>query len=99
MENKNKVFKEWGYELIPSSYGELNGEKRYYRVVIGSVTWHTSDPGAIHKACFPIVQFGDERDYEKALDKGAIKLNYPCHILEEDMDAVMEAMNALRNKF
>lgn len=26
------LYQEWGYKIIQSSYGELKGQKRYYRV-------------------------------------------------------------------
>jgi hypothetical protein len=51
-----KPFEEWGCKLIPSSFGVLKGEKRYYRVSFGTAQWHTSDPGKIHKACTVFVQ-------------------------------------------
>jgi hypothetical protein len=32
-------YQEWGFKLIPSCYGELKGQKRYYRVIYGTVHW------------------------------------------------------------
>lgn len=94
---QNKVFEEWNHILVQSSYGELNGKKRYYRVCLGSVTWRESDPGQIHKACFPVVQFGETRDYNEAMRNREIKLDYPCHILMDDLEKVMVAMDELKN--
>lgn len=95
---KVKAFEEWNHILVPSSYGEWGEKKRYYRVFYGEVTWRESDPGNFHIACFPIVQFGNTEDYDQALRRRELVLNNPCHILEEDMDEVMEAMRKLRSE-
>ncbi|RAK14019.1 hypothetical protein B0I26_1392 [Anoxybacillus vitaminiphilus] len=96
--NKEPLYQEWGHKLIPSSYGELNGKKRYYRVFYGTVHWHTADPENIHKACTVFVQYGATEDFEQARRKGEIRENYPCHIIEQDMDSVMAAMKELRER-
>lgn len=93
------LYQEWGYKLIPSSYGELKGQKRYYRVFYGTVHWHTADPENIHRACTVFVQYNTNQDFEKARKQGEIRTNYPCHILEQDLDRVMEAVMELRKQF
>ncbi|WP_242272083.1 hypothetical protein [Bacillus cereus group sp. BfR-BA-01310] len=94
-----KTFEEWGFKLIPSSYGELKGQKRYYRVSYGISQWHTSDPDNIHKACTVFVQFGTTSHFERARKRGEIKDDYPCHILEQDLSLVIDAMVKLRIQF
>jgi hypothetical protein len=96
---KQKPFEEWSFKLIPSSYGELKGQKRYYRVSYGIAFWHTSDPNHIHRACTVFVQFGTNPDYNNAMKKGEIKDDYPSHILDEDLDSVMAAMKELMDEF
>lgn len=73
-----------GFKLIPSSYGELKSQKRYYRVFYGTVHWHTADPDNIHKACIIFVQYGTNPKFDIARKKGEIRENYPCHILDDD---------------
>ncbi|MGP4070660.1 hypothetical protein [Halobacillus sp. B29] len=96
---KEPTYQEWAFKLIPSSYGELKGNKRYYRVFFGTVHWHTADPENIHKACTVFVQYGNNPDFEQARKKGEIRENYPCHILDEDLDVVIDGIKVLRKKF
>ncbi|MCZ0871259.1 hypothetical protein [Peribacillus sp. AS_2] len=93
------LYQEWGNKLIPSSFGEIKGKKRYYRVYYGTVHWHSSDPDHIHRACVVFVQYGTNPDFEQARKRGEIKDKYPCHILDQDLDLVMGAMNELRGHF
>ncbi|WNS77346.1 hypothetical protein RRV45_10295 [Bacillus sp. DTU_2020_1000418_1_SI_GHA_SEK_038] len=86
---KQPPFEEWGYKLVPSSYGELNGQKRYNRVSFGASFWHTSDPDNIHRACTVFVQFCTNPNFKAALKKGEIKIDYPCHILDVDLEVVL----------
>jgi len=51
----------------------------------------------MHKACSVIVQFGDTKNFDEALNLNEIKLGYPYHVLDEDMDEVIKAMNTLSN--
>jgi hypothetical protein len=92
-------YEELGYKLIPSSYGELKGQKRYYRVSYGSSFWHTSHPDRIHRACTVFVQFGTNTNFKDGLKKGEIKINYPCHILDVDMEVVIAEIKELIEKF
>ncbi|WP_332696981.1 hypothetical protein [Halalkalibacter lacteus] len=92
-------FEEWGYKLIPSSYGELNEQKRYYRVSYGTSFWHTSEPDNIHRAFTIFVQFGTNPNFKVALKKGEIKIYYPCHILDVDMEDVLATMKELREEY
>lgn len=94
-----KALQEWGYKLIPSSHGELHGKKRYYRVFYGTVHWHTADPNNIHRACTVFVQYGENGNFEEARRNNEIKDSYPCHILEQDINSVTEAMQELRKEF
>jgi hypothetical protein len=96
---RESLYQEWGHKLIPSSYGELNGKKRYYRVFYGTVHWHTADPWNIHKVCTVFVQYGTTEDFDQSRKKGEIRENYPCHILDEDMEEVMAAMKELKEQF
>lgn len=95
---KQKRFEEWDYKLIPSSYGELKGQKRYYRVSYGTSFWHTSDPDNINRACTVFVQFGINPDFTDALKRGELKDGYPCHILDVDIESVMAAMKELKER-
>jgi len=97
--SEEKVYQEWDYKLIPSSYGELKGVKRYYRVFYGTVHWRFSDPDNFHKACIVFVQFGSTSEFNEARKRGEIKFDYPCHILGEDFRKVTEAMQELQNRF
>ena len=97
--DKNPLYQEWGFKIIPSSYGELKGVKRYYRVFYGTVHWHTADPDNIHKACTVFVQYGNNENFEKARKQNEIKDKYPCHILDQDLDKVMRAMKELQIQF
>ncbi|MYL34297.1 hypothetical protein [Pontibacillus yanchengensis] len=47
MNNYQPPLEEWDHILVPSSYGEWNKQKRYYRVSYGMVSWR----GAILKGC------------------------------------------------
>nr|WP_304220248.1 hypothetical protein [Fredinandcohnia onubensis] len=96
--SKEPLYQEWGYKLIPSSYGELRGQKRCYRVFYGTVNWHTADPGNTHKACVPFVQYGQEKDFNTARKRGDIRELYPCHILDEDLEEVIAAMKELKER-
>lgn len=95
---KEPTYQEWGYKLIPSSHGKLRGLKRYYRIFYGTVYWHTADPGNIHKACVPFVQYGEVENFEKARKNGGLRELYPCHILDQDLDEVMAPMKELKEK-
>lgn len=66
---KQPLFEEWASKLVPSSYGELNGQKRYYRISYGASFWHTSDPNNIHRACTVFVQFCTNPNFKAALKK------------------------------
>jgi hypothetical protein len=92
-------FEEWGYKLVPSSYGELNGQKRYYRVSYGVSFWHTTDPDNIHRACTVFVQFGTNSNFKVALTKGEIKIDYHCHILDVDLEVVLATVKELREEY
>src|SRR5690625_3313333 len=96
---KVPLYQEWGYRLIPSSHGELGGERRYYRVFYGTVHWHYADPNNTHRACTVFVQYGKSKNFEEARMYKKIKECYPCHILDQDLEAVMEAMLDLRREF
>lgn len=93
------LYQEWGHKLLPSSAGELNGVKRYYRVFYGTVHWHTADPENLHRACTVFVQYGNGESFEKARKQGEIRIKYPCHILEQDLNVVMKAMKDLQCQF
>ena len=96
---RDRLYQEWGYKLIPSSHGELNGQKKFYRVFYGTVQWHTADPDNIHRACTVFVQYGTNKDFDQARRNNEIKEGYPCHILDEDFNIVTEAMTELRREF
>lgn len=87
-----KPFEEWNYRLVPSSYGEFRGKKRYYRVSSGASQWREADPGSIHKTCVVFIQFGITENYDEAKRKREIVFDYPAHILNEDMVKVSQAM-------
>lgn len=87
-------FEEWDHILVPSSYGEWNNKKRFYRVSYGVVSWREADPGGMHIACFPIVQFGNTEDYHEVKKQGNLPY-YPCHVLIEDRDKVKLAEEEL----
>ncbi|MGF7534951.1 hypothetical protein AAGG74_14870 [Bacillus mexicanus] len=91
-----KAFTEWDHELVPSSYGELTGKKRYYRVSYGAAYWHSTDPNQIHKACTVFVQFGNNLDFKIAKSRNEIKDKYPCHILDCDLKEVLRAIEKLK---
>ncbi len=93
------LYQEWSHILIPSSAGQLNGVKRNYRIFYGTVHWHTSDPNNIHKACTVFVQYGSNKNFEKACKLKEIKTNYPCHILDEDLDKITKALNDVKEQF
>lgn len=93
-----KAFTEWDHELVPSSYGELHGKKRYYRVSYGTSYWHTSDPNHMHKTCTVFAQFGDNSDFNQAKSRNEIKDKYPCHILSEDINDVLKAIDKLHKR-
>lgn len=93
------LYQEWGFKLIPSSYGELKGQKRYYRVFYGTVHWHSADPDNIHKASIIFVQYGTNPSFDIARKKGEIRENYPCHILDDDLPSVFEAIKELKEQF
>lgn len=92
-------FEEWDHKLISSSRGELKGQKRYYRVSYGTSQWHTSDPGKMHPSITVFVQFGEEKDFKIAKRKKELKMDYPCHFLEEDMDNIIAAMKNLKEEY
>lgn len=96
---KNPLYQEWGHKILPSNAGELNGEKRNYRIFYGTVHWHTADPENIHRACTVFVQYGNNADFEKARKHREIRTNYPCHILEQDFTNVLMAMKELQSQF
>jgi len=96
---KEPTYDEWGYKIIPSSAGELNGQKRYYRIFYGLVHWREADAGNHHIACVPFVQYGTTADFKKAQSRGEIRMTYPCHILTQDLDKVLAAMTELKAEF
>jgi len=96
---KNGIYQEWGHKIIPSSVGELKGQKRYYRIFYGLVQWREADAGNYHKACVPVVQYGTTSNFDLARRKKEIRELYPCHILEQDLDKVLVAMAELKAEF
>ncbi|WP_341285390.1 hypothetical protein [Priestia megaterium] len=99
MKMEEALYEEWGHKIIPSSTGELNGQKRYYRIFYGLVHWKEADPENYHKACIPFVQYGTTSDFKLARRKKEIREKYPCHILSEDLPEVLAAMSALKAEF
>jgi len=96
---KDGIYQEWGHRIIPSSAGELKGQKRNYRIFYGLVQWREADAGNYHKAFVPFVQYGTTSDFDFARRKKEIRELYPCHILDQDLDKVLAAMAELKAEF
>ena len=99
IKSKDRTYEEWGHRIIPSSFGELKGQKRYYRIFYGLVNWREADNGNDHIACVPFVQYGTTADFKTAQSRGEIRMTYPCHILTQDLDKVLAAMTELQAEF
>jgi hypothetical protein len=98
MDKVGEVYKEKKHELVKSSHGDgIN-----YRIFYGDVNW-TGDPDNDIRAFVVFVQYGNEPNWETALQKTAsgrkqIALKMPAHILEEDFDIVASACMRLRHR-
>jgi len=90
MNGETKVHNEWDYRIVPSSHGPDTN----YRVFLGDVDWH----GHTVVAYSVFVQYGNTPDWEEAKRRNEIWFQRPAHIVEEDLDRVLEALAELREQ-
>jgi hypothetical protein len=84
------VYKEIKHKLVQSSHGDKN---THYRVFLGYVNWRKIKD-AERPAIVIFMQYGNTPNWEEA-KKHEIALQMPAHILVEDLQAVMDAINQL----
>ncbi|MFC5413159.1 hypothetical protein ACFPMF_27810 [Larkinella bovis] len=85
---KSPVYEEWSHKLIKSGHGP----NTYYRIFKGTVNWAKS-PGGMLRATTVLIQYGDEQDWKAAFKE--IAFNMPAHILDNDLPAVLKAIDSL----
>jgi len=90
--NDLPVYQEWDHILIRTSYNP----EFYYRVFFGGVDWERD--GDIRPAYTVFYQRGSTDAWQAAGLGGdmGIRLREPAHIMEEDLDQVIEALQTLR---
>ena len=90
-DNFRVVHEEWNSILVPSSHGA----NIFYRVFLGSVNWDKIGGG--EKTAYTVlIQYGNSRNWEDAKKRREIDFTMPAHILEEDLDTVLNAIGSLR---
>ncbi len=88
------VYQEWESRLIPAR-GHGNGV--HYRVFFGTVNWD-GEPDSISRAFVIFMQYGGERTWHEAVRLKQIAWCKPVHVIEEELDAVLQAINELRQQ-
>jgi hypothetical protein len=84
------VYQEWDRELVQTSYHP----DFYYRIFFGTVDWERN--GDLRRAYTVFIQKGNSGDWDLA--KREIIFRMPAHILNEDLDKVMVALDVLRRR-
>lgn len=87
------VHEEWDHIVVPVSY---HPDIRY-RVFFGTVNWERVGGGERTAYCV-FVQFGRTEDWHEAINQHEIALQMPAHIVEEDMERVLHAVDTLRER-
>ncbi len=84
----SKVYEEYDRILVPSSHGaNIN-----YRIFNGTVNWDKSSHG-MKRAVTVLMQYGNSLDWNNAVKELDFKM--PAHILVEDLENVLLAINTI----
>jgi hypothetical protein len=89
-----KVYEERDSILVK---GEHGGDDTCYRIFYGTVNWERTSGGK-GTAFTVLMQYGTTREWSKAKKKGEISFDMPAHILENDLAAVLEALQELADR-